>query len=107
MAARAQTETEVANLALGHATQPPLGDLATDANIRARACRQFFAATRDRLLRQKWWSFAKGWEQPSAATGESPGPLKTRYVLPAYCLRVRYIDDAPDDCWDIENAAIA
>lgn len=93
------TEAYAANLALGHLGQPEIADLA-DSNIRARAARQFFANTRDDLLRRKWWSFAKGWAVPSADAVASLGPLTTRYVMPTDCVRVRYLTDDEGEVWD-------
>jgi hypothetical protein len=104
--ARATTETGAANLALGHLGQPALADLAHDSNLRARACRLFFGGARDAILREKWWSFAKGWVTPAADTVESLGPLKTRYVMPADCVRVRYIDGVDDEEWDLESGDV-
>jgi hypothetical protein len=72
--------------------------------------RNFFAAARDSTLREKWWSFAKAHVRPSADPVESLGSLKTRYVLPADCLRVCYLDDGDggaftldDGAWDLEG----
>jgi hypothetical protein len=104
MTARATTEVGAANLALGHFGLPEIADL-SDKTTRARAVRQFFGTTRDSLLRRKWWSFAKGWVRPSADPVQSDGPLKNRFVLPDSVLRVRYIDEAADDAWDIESGA--
>jgi hypothetical protein len=108
MTARATTETGAANLALGHLGQPALADLAHDSNtsLRARACRLFFGGARDAILREKWWSFAKGWVTPAADTVESLGPLKTRFVMPADCVRVRYIDGVDDEEWDLESGDV-
>jgi hypothetical protein len=110
--ARPQTEAEIANLALGHLGASSIADL-NDNNIRARACKQFFAAVRDALLREKWWSFAAGWVQPAAEVQQAIGPLKTRYVMPENCLRIRYLADAngakfydDDGRWDIEGGRV-
>lgn len=106
---RAGTETAAANLALGHLGQPAITDI-SDIGLRARTMRTFFAAARDSTLREKWWSFAKAHVRPAADVVESLGSLKTRYVLPADCLRVRYLDDGAggvftedDGGWDIEG----
>jgi hypothetical protein len=89
---RAGTETAAANLALGHLGQPAIADIA-DSSLRARTMRRFFAAARDSTMREKWWSFAKAHVRPAADPVDSIGSLATRYVLPADCLRVRYLDD--------------
>lgn len=104
--ARAQTETEAANVALGHVGQPSIADLASDTNIRARACREHFGAVRDAFLREKWWSFAKGWERPSRDPVDSLGPLKFRFVMPEYTLRIRYLSGAGDAAFDEEAGTV-
>lgn len=105
MLARAATEAEAASLAVSHLGQPGISDLA-DNSLRARAARQFFAAARDALLREKWWSFAKGWVTPAADSADSLGPLAKRYVMPVDCLRVRYINGVQDEQWDIESGQV-
>ncbi len=106
MTARAETEVAAANLALGHIGQPEIASL-TDANIRARAVNLHFGSVRDSLLREKWWSFAKGWVKPAADTTDSLGPLKKRYMMPDDCLRVRYIVDDNGDPFDEDSGAWA
>lgn len=110
MTARVADETYAANLALGYCGQPELADWHED-NKRARAVRRHFPAVRDKVLRTKWWSFAKGWARPSADPVQSLGLLKTRYALPADNVRVRYIcgaDGEPLDdesgAWDLESS---
>jgi hypothetical protein len=103
-AARAGTEVEAANLALGHLGQPTIADL-SDKSLRARAVRLHFGTVRDDLLRQKWWSFAKGWVRPAADMTVNLGPLKTRFPLPPDCLRVRYIDNGLGSIFDEESGA--
>lgn len=110
MTARPGTEVSVANVALAHCGVSGIADMQVD-NTKGRAVRQFFAQVRDSILRQKWWSFAKGWVRPSADPVESLGPLRKRYALPEDCVRVRYIVDAngdihDDQCgaWDLESS---
>jgi hypothetical protein len=90
--ARPQTEAEMASLALGHLGMSGIADL-NDNNIRARACKQFFATVRDAMLREKWWSFAAAWIKPGLELQQAIGPLKNRYVMPENCLRIRYLAD--------------
>jgi hypothetical protein len=110
--ARPQTEAEVASLALGHLGLSGIADL-NDDNIRARTARGFYATVRDTLLREKWWSFAAANITPAADPKESIGPLKTRFVLPENCLRIRFLSDDTgalfyDDMgrWDVEAAQV-
>lgn len=106
MAARATTETGAANQALGHLGQPELADLGTDTTKRARTMRRFFGTARDAILREKWWSFAKGWVRPAMDGTPSFGHLKNRFALPASVLRVRFLQDCTDDEWDLEGGDI-
>jgi hypothetical protein len=102
--ARAVTEVDAANLALAHLGQAPIGTLEED-NIRARSARQWLGTARESMLREKWWSFAKGWIQPASDAKQSLGPLKTRYIMPEDCLRVRYLDDGHGNIYDEESGA--
>lgn len=109
---RAGTETEAANLALGHLGQPEIADI-LGTGLRARTMRRFFAAARDSTLREKWWRFAKANVIPSADAADSAGFLKKRYVLPADCLRVRYLEDGAGGVfdqdsgeWDMEGGVV-
>ena len=68
---------------------------------------------RDTLLREKWWSFAAANISPAADPKESIGPMKTRFVLPENCLRIRFLSDDTgalfyDDMgrWDVEAAQV-
>lgn len=106
MTARADTEVAAANLALGHLGQPAIASL-SDANIRARAVKLHFASVRDSLIRDKWWSFSKGWVSPAADATDSIGPLKKRFAMPDDCLRVRYIVDSDGAPFDEESGAWA
>jgi hypothetical protein len=109
---RAGTETEAANLALGHLGQPAIADI-SDVGLRARTMRRFFAAARDSTMREKWWKFGKTFVRPSADPVKSLGSIKTRYAMPADCLRVCYLDDGRGGVftldqgkWDLEGGAI-
>lgn len=104
--ARAGTEAEAATLALGHLSQPAIAQL-SDNTLRARAVRLHFAAVRDDLLRDKWWSFARGWCRPAADPTDSIGPLRKRFPMPADCLRVRYLDDGAGNIFDDDSGAWA
>ena len=107
MTARAGTETAAANNALGHIGQPAsIADLATDTSAAARACRQYFGSARDEALRLKDWNFAAAWATPAAIAGAAEGPLKTRYVLPADCIKVRSVDGLAADAWAVETTKV-
>lgn len=102
---RPDTEEGAANLALGHIKQPPIA-LLTDNNDRARAVKAMFGAARDAVLRMQWWNFATGWTSPAATAGfVHPSVLKTAYKLPDDCLKVRFVDDAAGEAWEVVAAA--
>ncbi|KQW22147.1 hypothetical protein ASC80_01750 [Afipia sp. Root123D2] len=105
MTALGGTEEYVANLAMGHLGQREIASL-QDNSTRARAVRQFFAIARDATLRLKWWNFATAWHTPAADAQPGNGPLTIRYPMPPDCIRVRFIENAPDDSWAVENAVI-
>jgi len=103
MTARAGTEVEAANLALGHLRQPTIANL-TDDNTRARAVKLYYATARDAALRLRWWNFATGWTQPAKATAPRLGPRPNVFPLPPDCVDVRFVQDAEDDDWAVEAA---
>lgn len=106
MTALGGTEEYAANLAMGHLGQREIATL-SDNNTRARAVRQFFAIARDATLRLKWWNFATAWVTPAADAVAGNGVLTVRYLLPADCIRVRFVEGALEDSWAIENARVA
>jgi hypothetical protein len=101
MTARAGTETAAANGALAHMGEPPIGNL-TEATHKAKTLRTAFGDVRDRIQRAKHWNCCTAWVRPSPETGESTGPLKHRYRMPADCLGVRFVDGLAEDEWAIE-----
>lgn len=102
---RDTTEPGVANVALGWLGQPTIASL-TDTSLRARAMNQFFAVTRDAVLRAGWWNFAKRWATPAADPVASKGPLTIRYILPTDCLRVRFVRCIGSTEWGEESAQV-
>lgn len=106
MVALGGTEEYAANLAMGHLGQREIATL-SDNNTRTRAVRQFFAIARDASLRLKWWNFATAWVTPAEDATAGTGALTRRFALPAACIRVRFVEDALEDSWAIENAMIA
>lgn len=97
------TEEYAANLALGHLGQPEIASLQGDTTTRARKIRQFFPAARDELQRHKPWNFATAWVAPAMDPMASLGHLKNRFVMPADCLRVRFIKGDNRREWEIES----
>jgi hypothetical protein len=108
MTAAVGTVEYAANLALSHNGQPEIASI-NDDTTRARAVRVWFPTVRRALLRREWWNFATGWDSPAADPTPGVGRLKTRYVLPPDCLRVRFVSDQNGfnigaDSWDVESA---
>ncbi|MGX9389757.1 hypothetical protein ACWX0K_10975 [Nitrobacteraceae bacterium UC4446_H13] len=106
MTARAGTEVEAANLALGHLGQNPITSL-DDNTRRARAVRTFFASVRDAVLQKHNWNFATGYVTPAmlvAPNGGWPGGLPNRFNLPDDCLKVRFVDGAEAYDWEVMSA---
>lgn len=102
MTAAFGTEEYAANLALGHLGQPEIA-LMSDATTRARKIRQFFPSARRATLRLKPWNFATAWATPARDPVASIGDLKNRFVLPADCVRVRFVKGDNRREWRIES----
>lgn len=105
MTGAVRTEVEVANLALGHARELPIGDF-EERTASARHAKKWFNQARDEALAAAHWSFAKAWVQPAKDATPSLGPLKNRYPLPPDCIAVRYIEGASREEWDVEGGIV-
>lgn len=103
MTERAGTDTAAANGALAHMGEPPISSL-SENTTKAKRLRQAFGDVRDRIQRAKDWNCCTAWVTPTAIAGDSTGPLKKRYRMPADCLRVRAVADHGADSWAIEDA---
>lgn len=103
---RAMSETEAANAALRHLGQPPIADLATGTDIAARECRAAFGLARDTALAEKDWNFATGWADLALSATPADGPLPNAFPLPDDCIKVRSVEDADDDDWDVQSQTI-
>jgi hypothetical protein len=109
----AQTEVDVANLALAALGQSPIGTLADNVH-RARVMSQLLGTARDAALRQYDWNFATAWIQPALSPVAGLGPYPNRFPMPGDCLKVRFIRDPQtadewyddDGRWDIEAATV-
>jgi hypothetical protein len=107
MTARAGTEVEAANLALGHLGRDGIASL-DDNSTRARAVRTFFASVRDALQQKENWGFCTGYDTPAEMpppAGGWPGPFKKRYALPADCLKVRSVECSGANEWEVLSDA--
>lgn len=85
-----QSETDVANLALGAIGEPPIANL-NDGSSRAMACNLHFAPLRDAMQRDGDWNFCSAWTIPALATQAAIGRLKNRFPMPDDCLKVRQV----------------
>lgn len=101
--ARAASELEAANGALGHIGEARISSLAETKRTAARVIKTHFAGVRDALLRRHNWNFALGWATLSADPAAPAGTFPNMYPLPGDCLRVRIVDGASEDDWCVEN----
>ncbi len=87
----ALSDTEIANMALRHLGQGvEISDLGTDQSAAGRALRRFYENTRDEVLREVDWAFARKYatlllvsENPEEASPE----WSYAYTYPSDCVR--------------------
>lgn len=78
----------MANGALAKIGEPPISSLSDKKRAAARHCLRFFAETRDALLRDKDWEFARNSCSPAAQPARPNPEWSFRYVMPADCVAV-------------------
>lgn len=86
------SETSICNMALARLGHDQITSLDDDSTA-GRACKLFYAPTRDALLREHQWNFAI---KRQALAQESTAPAfeySYQYPLPADCLRVIRLDE--------------
>jgi hypothetical protein len=86
------TDVEIANLALGYLGVKPIVAF-TDGSAEANLCQAFYGPTKQALLEERAWTFAK---TEYSATPDATAPTfdwVARYAVPADCLRVLKVDD--------------
>jgi hypothetical protein len=103
--ARAGTEVDAINLALSLLREEEIADVAEETKP-AREARKWFGTARDETLRENDWNFAEAWSTPAADPSTNPGPLASRYPLPADCLKVRSVEGLVADEWKVLTIAI-
>jgi len=87
------SEVQIAKLALQHiGDRWDISDL-TESTPEAEQVNLVFADTRDALLRQHPWNFAKKFATPAALTATVPANWDYAYVYPTDCVRMRSIVD--------------
>lgn len=81
------SEVEICNLALAALGEPDITSLTEDTK-RARLCSRFYAATRNHLLAEFDWPFARKTaelQEVATSVNEIPAGL-TAYIMPADCV---------------------
>ncbi len=86
------SDTDIANIALGHLGEAPIASLDEDT-VAARACLLHYAATRDQVLRSHRWNFAQTRVALSALADAPAFGWSYQYALPSDCLRVLECND--------------
>lgn len=90
------TDADIANMALSRlGTRATVADL-SENSTEARVARTWYAATRDALLRERDWNFARV-RRALSLSGIAPAGWRLSYALPADCLRFLGIDDGSVD----------
>lgn len=90
------SETGMANGALALIGEPPIASLDDATRAAARTAKRFFAETRDELLRERHWEFARNSCVPSALPTAPNQKWLYRYVMPDDCVAVKSIEEGPD-----------
>lgn len=108
MAAATTTALEVCNAALLYVGNGQTINDFDEVTQEAKACKAFYAKTRDELLEKAWWKFATKradlavLSSPDVETADARSGWAYTYQLPADCLQPRYIwsgnrTPTPDD----------
>jgi hypothetical protein len=96
------SETQIAKLALQHiGDRYDISDL-TEATVEAEQVNLIFDDTRDSLLRQHPWNFAKKFATPAALTGTVPNNFDYMYTYMTDAVRVLGVVDPLDAGTTIE-----
>lgn len=83
----------ICNLALSNVAKENINSI-DEAGAEARACRQFYAHTRDLLLQGYPWSFAGKTQSLAATVNAKEGKWAYAYQMPTDCLMVRSVRSA-------------
>ncbi len=104
-----QTETAVANEALGALLLPPIADLDSDTSAAGRALKQHFASVRDAMQRQFPWNFCEREKRLLALPDAEPSAhYRFTYALPndSYCLAARALHGHAREDWKVRGRNI-
>lgn len=78
----------ICNLALSNIGKENISDL-SEASAEARACKQFYAHTRDTLLQSYPWRWAGKTQALASVTNDKPNRWAHAYQRPSDCLKIR------------------
>ena len=90
------SEIDICNMALGHLGQKSINSL-TEARRESQLCKQFYAPTRDFVLRAHPWGFARRQQYLSVVSGMEPAGFEYAYYYPTECLLARKIHNPADE----------
>lgn len=86
------TDAEICTLALSHlGVSIEINNLETEKSKEAQACRRFYATTRDEVLRDFSWPFAKVIEALALVEEDPNTEWGFSYRYPSGCLKVRRV----------------
>ena len=89
------SEVDICNLALNEVGESSIMDLSEDSKA-GRLCNQFYALTRDMVLRSHPWNFAAKRVELAQLTDSPVFEYDNQFQLPADCLKVLKTDDEFD-----------
>jgi hypothetical protein len=85
------TVSQICNLALTHIGNDTITDINDTADSNARICKLFYEPTRDLVLREYPWNFAKRVKLGVAIAGVTVPGWTYFYAIPSECLFIRAI----------------
>ena len=89
------SEVDICNMALNEVGENSIMDLSEDSKA-GRLCNQFYALTRDMVLRSHPWNFAIKRVELAQLTSTPGFEYNYEFQLPADCLKVQKTDDEFD-----------
>lgn len=103
MATGLSTPADIVNLALGRIGYPGRIGSLYDGSKAAKAALQFYAQTRDAVLRESTWDFAQKVAAGVTSVSTPPGQWAYEYAYPADCLMVRNVYSSSAEFADRNN----
>jgi len=98
------SETSICNLALISIGEERINSI-DDTNRRAVICKEFYAATRDAMIRAFPWDFAKARAELAAETTAPEFGYSYQYPLPSDCLKVLSVNGETIG-WEVEGGKL-